>query len=108
MPTEAAREARELYVYFRASVERRSEIGDAAHTMQQRLISTFPALTAALLRRPDDGSGRDTWMETYAWAGGRVDEVTDATFGQMLAKETGAWQHLLDGPRHLEVFLRCA
>jgi hypothetical protein len=108
MVNDATFAARELYVYFHAPADRASEINAAVREMQQRLGSSFPGLEVALLRRPDDGSGRHTWMEIYAWAGGRVDRSTDDAFRQMLASETVGWQHLLDGQRHLEVFERCA
>jgi hypothetical protein len=107
MSNEAARTARELYVYFHAPVERASEVAIAVRNMQQCLCSTFPGLTVALLRRPDDGSGQDTWMETYAWANGRVDGTTHDELAHALAAEASVWQHLLHGPRHLEVFERC-
>ena len=107
MANDATFAARELYVYFHAPVDRAIEIDAAVRGMQQRLGSSFPGLKVALLRRPDDGSGRHTWMEIYAWAGGRVDESTDDAFRQVLTREAAGWQHLLDGPRHLEVFERC-
>lgn len=108
MSNEAARTALELYVYFHAPVERASEVAAAIRAMQQRLCSTFPGLSVALLRRPDDGSGRHTWMETYAWSNGQAHLTTHDELAQALATQASTWQHLLDGPRHLEVFERCA
>jgi hypothetical protein len=108
MSKDAPGAARELYVYFHAAADHAAEVEAAVRGMQQRLRSTFPPLRVALLRRPDDGSGRHTWMETYAWASDRVEDATEALFMQALGTDAAIWQHLLEGPRHLEVFERCA
>ena len=99
---------RELYVYFRAPAHQADAVQVAVTDMQQQLRREIPGLQARLLMRIDASSGQHTWMEIYALppeagAGGMTEAL-----GSTIEQRAAAWRDLLDGPRHVEVFVACA
>lgn len=103
---------RELYVYYRVAPQHADALKLAVSAMQDRLRHAHPGLQARLLRRTEDISGEDTWMETYAAPS--CSGAPEAAVGvndelcARIEREAAAWQHLRAGPRHTEVFEPCA
>ena len=99
---------RELYVYFRAAPSRADAVQAAVTSMQAQLRREIPGLQARLLQRVDASGGQHTWMETYAIAPSASAEGVTEALGSTIEQQAAAWRHLLDGPRHVEVFSACA
>lgn len=100
------RGARELFVWYRVE----GHLAERAHAeviaMQRTLEARCPGLHARLLIR-DDGSGPQTWMETYASTEATthphgIDDSTQALI-ETAAVPIRRW---LDGNRHVEGFER--
>jgi hypothetical protein len=100
--------ARELFVYFRVHVRQADAMQAAVTDMHDRLRAEFPGLQARLLKRIDASSGSETWMETYAMAPSTCVEGVTETLGATIEQRAAGWSHLLDGPRHVELFAACA
>jgi Domain of unknown function (DUF4936) len=96
---------RELFVYYRARSNDAPALEAAVQAMQARLRAEHPALTTRLLRRPDENGGLQTWMETYSTT--RIGGVTPGLQTHIEAQAL-ALAPLIDGPRHIEVFIACA
>ena len=99
------RGARELFVWYRVDADRAERIGVAVEAMQRSLEARFQGLCARLLTR-DDGSGPQTWMETYALREGAATSSTGVDAAIQASIETAAapirpW---LEGDRHVEAF----
>ncbi len=98
--------ARELFVWYRVQGDRAERARAEVNAMQRTLEARCPGLHACLLMR-DDGSGPQTWMETYASTEATthphgINDVTQALI------ETAAVpiRHWLDSDRHVEGFER--
>lgn len=93
----------ELFIYYRARPERAPAVQAAVAQLHARLRAQHPALVARLLQRPGEDKGLQTWMETYA---------SDAGIGSDLQAQIEEQAHallpLIEGPRHVEVFIACA
>ena len=99
---------RELFIYYRSPERHASALQARAHDFQARLCLDHPGLRARLLRRPEVKDGRITWMETYAidpMTPGALDETLQA---QIEEHARAALAGLIEGDRHLEVFVTCA
>lgn len=96
---------RELFVYYRVRSNDAPALKAAVRDMQARLRAEHPALTARLLRRPDENGGLQTWMETYSAT--RIGGVTPELQTHIEA-QAQALSPLIDGPRHTEAFIACA
>lgn len=99
---------RELYVYFRSPVNHADAVQAAATEMQASLRRDVRGLQARLLRRIEAQADRVTWMETYAVAAPGGAQGIDDALCTTIAQRAAAWQHLIDGERHIEVFDACA
>ena len=98
----------ELYVYYQVPVNKADALRLAVTEMQNSLRREVPGLQARLLRRSDQATGSETWMEAYAMpTAASACGVTDALRATIEHHAT-AWRHLCDGPRHTEVFDACA
>lgn len=96
---------RELFVYYRVAAADAPRCEVAVLDMQARLMAHAPRLLARLLARPETAEGLETWMETYAVEGppaGGIDVALEAR----IEAEAAALAPLLQGPRHVEVFIR--
>ena len=93
---------RELFIYYRL----RSDLADTAlvavRGFQEKLRERHPRLIARLLRRPDEGDGWQTWMETYSTIEGITIELQAE-----IESAADVLQPMLNGPRHTEVFIAC-
>jgi hypothetical protein len=101
----AVRGARELFVWYRVAADRAERVGVAVEAMQRLVKAQIPGLEARLLIR-DDGSGSQTWMETYALREGAATSSTGIDAAMQASIETAAapirpW---LEGDRHVEGF----
>lgn len=100
---------RELFIYYRIRSHQAAQAGQAVASFQARLMQDHPRLRARCLRRPDAKDGLQTWMETYS-----TDPMTDPEgVSPTLQVEIEALavvelHGLIDGPRHVEVFVTCA
>jgi hypothetical protein len=94
---------RELFIYYRIPTAAAGTALDAALALQARLRQRHPALTARLLRRPDEANDLQTWMETYALPAG-ISPALEAE----IADEARVLAAFIAGPRHTEVFVPCA
>jgi hypothetical protein len=95
---------RRLYVYYRVGAADLEAAVAAVQGLHAAVSARHPGLHAELLRRAGTGDGHVTLMETYAAPGG-IDT------GLQAAIEAAARQHLgalVDGARHVEVFVPCA
>jgi hypothetical protein len=98
---------RELFVWYRVSEPNAARVRAEVEAMQRSLVEGCPTLDARLLIRAE-GSGVQTWMETY-----RLREpsptnpsgIDDALQARIEAAATPiiAW---LEGERHAEAFDR--
>ncbi len=93
---------RELFIYYRVRDADAAAARDAALTMQSRLRSSHPGLTARLLARDEHDADLQTWMEIYALPGdaGGMGPRLEA----LVATEAARWSGLVAGQRHVEAF----
>ena len=94
---------RELFIYYRVRAADAREAQAAVSQLHAQLCGTYPRLNARLLRRPAEENGSQTWMETYA----SPDGISDA-MQTRIESEALVMAPLIDGPRHIEVFVACA
>jgi hypothetical protein len=98
---------RELFIYYRSSLENADALQAKALDLQARLQARHTGLVTRLLRRPASSDEQWTWMETYArpespeGVSEALQREIDTAAGMVLAP-------LIDGPRHTEVFIACA
>lgn len=96
---------RELFIYYRIEGAGAATARATAQGFQARLCARHPGLTARLLRRPEQTSDQQTWMETYSYAGeGGVSAALEAE----IAAEALLLAPFITGARHVEVFVPCA
>ena len=95
---------RELFVYYKVASRNVADAHAAFAQMQARLRNTQPQLCVRLLRRPEEVSGVQTWMETYSVPAVGV----DAELQSAIDSAGAAMQPWTTGPRHTEVFIACA
>ena len=93
----------ELFIYYRVAAVNAEAAQVEVQRFQASLHERHPGLTARLLRRPGEVSGLQTWMETYADSSG-ADGVSD-DFRAEIDRAAQLLSPLIDGPRHIEVFL---
>ena len=92
---------RELFVYYRVDARHAARAMHIVGGWQRDLRTAHAPLQARLLKRPaDDAAANETWMETYAHFG-------DALLAELSAGPA-ALSPLIDGERHVEVFIACA
>jgi hypothetical protein len=98
---------RELFVYYRVRASDAAAALASVQRLQALLSDRFPGLRARLLRRPDTADHElQTWMETYA-----TDPPRDGISAELQAAieaEAGMIAPLIQGTRHVEVFVACA
>ena len=98
----------ELFIYYRIPVVQAPRAQAAVLAFQARLRQRHPGLATRLLRRPHEQDQRQTWMEIYS-----LDRsISPGGITPLLAAEIEAEAHalagLIDGDRHVEVFVPCA
>ena len=98
----------ELFIYYRARVDRASALRVEALAMQARLRREHPGLNARLLCRPESVDGLHTWMETYATDPMQRGVDVVAAARRSIDAEAAGLVSLIEGPRHMEVFVACA
>ena len=91
---------RELFVWYRVASAHVPEAKAAVLGMQRDLACELPGLVARLLVRSEAGTEPQTWMETYARAGG-IDAAAEAAIA-LHAMQLDVW---IDGARHAEAFV---
>ena len=96
---------RELFIYYRIEAAGASTALATVQAFQQRLRQRHPGLAARLMRRTDEPSDPQTWMETYSFDGPAG--VTPELQSQIEA-EAAALSPFLAGARHTEAFAPCA
>jgi len=99
--------ARELFIYYRATIENASVLHAAALSLQAELRARHPGLQARLLRRPEAADGLHTWMETYA-APSSTHGISESLRGEIESAAHAKLASLISGPRHTESFIACA
>lgn len=97
---------RELFIYYRATIENASVLHATVSGLQAELRSRHPGLQTRLMRRPEAADGLHTWMETYA-APTHENGISDALQSEI---ETAALAlaPLIASARHVESFIACA
>lgn len=97
---------RELFIYYRATIENASVLHATVSHLQADLRTRHPGLQTRLMRRPEAADGLHTWMETYA-APTHENGISDALQREI---ETAALAlaPLIAGTRHVESFITCA
>lgn len=98
---------RELFIYYRATIENASVLHAAALALQSELQARHPGLQARLLRRPEPTNGLHTWMETYA-APQSPQGITESLQSEIETAARIQLAALTTGPRHTESFVSCA
>ena len=93
----------ELFVYYRVAAENAEAARAEVQRFQASLREGHEGLSARLLRRPGEADGRQTWMETYTNTPS-PDGVSD-TMRAEIERAAHRLVPLIDGPRHIEVFL---
>ena len=94
---------RELFIYYRVRLDRAAAVQAAVQRLHAQLRYDNPQLSARLLRRPDEENGLQTWMEIYTAELGITDDIQ-----ARIEAGAHALLPLIDGPRHIEVFIPCA
>jgi len=97
---------RELFIYYRVDDAHVAAARRAVDAMHDRLRQAHPGLAARLLIRIGDGSGLQTWMETYALPGSTHGVDGDLEAG--IETEAASWTHLVSGSRRSEAFIAAA
>lgn len=98
---------RELFIYYRATIDNASALHAAAQALQTELQARHPGLRTRLLRRPDVVDGLHTWMETYA-APLSPNGITESLQAEIERAAVAKLGSLITGPRHTESFIACA
>lgn len=104
---------RSLYIYYRVQPSERQPLWVAVSEMQSALRGEMPGLAASLSERvdaqlPAQGNAAPpplTWMETYHFNGHASDDAWHR-FEAVLAQRTQQLPQGIEGPRHLERFVR--
>ena len=100
--------AAQLYVYYRVAPPQAGAAAAAAQALQHELMSKQPGLHCGLLQRADPGAGSGantvTLMEVYTLEGG-IGAALAAEIERVASARMG---HLVQGVRHVEVFVPCA
>lgn len=99
---------RELFIYYRSHVSRAAEVAERVHGFQAQLMLEHPCLVARLLRRPEVKDDVLTWMETYSPAIMNPGPVIDAPLQRQIESHAQCLLGLIEGERHIEVFVPCA
>jgi hypothetical protein len=86
----------DLYVYYKVRDEHAERLAPLVCALQARVIQPGHA---RLLRRPDSKDGLQTWMEVYP------DVPLDFAAGLEQAVASAGLEGLVEGPRHVEVFM---
>ena len=97
---------RELFVYYRVRPSDAAAALAATQQLQARLRERYPELRTRLLRRPDTDHELQTWMETYATEPPHAGVSAEMQAG--IEAEARALASLIQGERHIEVFIACA
>jgi hypothetical protein len=92
--------ARELFVYWRATLADARRAETAAAQLQAALRERHPGLVARLYRRTDSEADIATLMETYTHPAG-IDQALQAAIDDAAGRALGTW---CIGTRHVEVF----
>jgi hypothetical protein len=98
---------RELFIYYRATIENASALHAAALALQADLQGRHPGLRTRLLRRPEAADGLHTWMETYA-APSSPNGICESLQSEIETAALARLASLITGPRHTESFIACA
>ena len=99
---------RELFVYYRVATADAAAAQAQVQALHAQLRGIDPGLDARLLRRPDEADGQQTWMETYALDAGEGPAGVGPELQAEIEARAGRLLTLIDGPRHVEVFVPCA
>jgi hypothetical protein len=99
--------ARELFIYYRATIENASVLQAAVLSLQADLRARHPELQARLLRRPEAADGLHTWRETYA-APSSAHGISASLQGEIESAAHARLVTLISGSRHTESFIACA
>jgi len=108
---------RELFIYYRIHPQHAAQARSALASMQSRLCTLHPGLSARRLCREDalaaaeptnEPDALQTWMEIYA-----VDPVQQPAgitpeLQRSIEAHAAALRGLIEGDRHTEVFRACA
>jgi Domain of unknown function (DUF4936) len=108
-----SRPMRSLFIYYRVRPLERQALWQAVSDMQSDLRGEMPGLAASLSERIDlaessahsQASPPLTWMETYQFNGHASDEAW-LRFEAVLEQRAMALPEGVDGPRHVERFVR--
>lgn len=85
----------DLYVYYKVRDEHAATLAPLVCALQARVIQPG---AARLLRRPESNDGVQTWMEVYP-------DVPETFAAELEAAACNAgFDHLVQGPRRVEVF----
>jgi hypothetical protein len=98
---------RELFIYYRTTIENAGVLQAAAQALQADLQMQHPGLQARLLRRPQAADGLHTWMETYA-APQSPNGISESLQSEIETAAIAKLASLITGPRHTESFVACA
>lgn len=91
---------RELYIYYKVPAVREAEVGRAVAATVPSLLASEPGLAVRWRRRPPvEGETLNTWMEVWTHPSG-----IDVTLAARIESSAAAWQGMIEGPRHVEVF----
>lgn len=93
---------RELFVYYRVRPADAAAAGVEVRHLQATLRAQHPGLQARWLQRPVEPDQAQTWMETYAIAGG-----IGADLQAQIDSAAAVLLPFIDGPRRTEVFVAC-
>ena len=94
---------RELFIYYRVRSMNVATARVAVEQLQTALREQIPTLQARLLCRDERSAEPQTWMETYAIAGGIGTDLQ-----ARIEAQAQVLLPIIDGPRHTEVFAPCA
>jgi len=95
---------RELFVYYRVRAGREADALKMVDAFQAALMRQVPGLVARLLRRSDESTESQTWMETYAMTSGAADGDLGEERRRMIENAARTLAPCIDGARHAEVF----
>jgi len=95
----------ELFIYYRANVQRATEVRSTVLEWQRELGATHPALQCRLLMRPVEREGLLTWMETYAITDPA--QASDNALRERIEQGPADLQTWIVGERHVEEFVPC-
>jgi len=99
---------RELFIYYQIPVTQAVAARTQVDAFQARLRERHPGLVTRVLRRPESRDSQQTWMEIYSFDRAVNAHGVSPALQAEIESEASCLAGIVDGTRHIEVFVECA